>query len=177
MDIFNLSTTKGALAKGIGAKHFIANVDDILTFPDRVASPTTPADRVLISADIVFKSLKGFYSFPCEPEMGQVTVSYEGSNGRLSPVTKVSVYIAGNTNELHAWRESIVNGKFVLLISDASCKDGQYKVVGCTCDPAQPKPSWDSGKARGDEQGLTVEFEAVNCEFSIYTGAVDIIFV
>lgn len=176
MDLFNLTSSNGALAKGIGAKHYIANVDDIQTFPERVASPATPADRVVIEDDIVFKTNKGFYAFPCEPEMGQVTVSYEGTNGRLSPVTKVSVYIAGNTNELHAWRESLVNGKYVLLISDASCKNGQYKVVGCTCDPAQPKPSWDSGKARGDDQGLTVEFEAVNCEFSIYTGAVDTTF-
>lgn len=176
MDLFDLSSSNGTLRKGIGAKHFIAKVDDIETFPERIASPTTPADRIVIQDNIVFKTNKGFNSFPCEPEMGQVTVTYEGTNGRLSPVTTVEIYIAGNKNELHAWRESIVNGKFILLISDADCKAGEYKVIGCPCDPAQPKPEWSSGKARGDDQGLTVMFEAVNCDFSVYRGAVDTTF-
>lgn len=174
MDLLDLARTSGV--KNVGGMYpelYVADIDDIETWPTKAASPTTPADKINYTGAFVMKSTKKFLKI--ESELGYSEVKWEAAGPRKGKGWK-------HTAEMFVPENSASNLGVISLLADKDVvvigkdRTGVLRVVGTALLPAvlDTAPGTTSKKMEDDPgAGTTITFTTEdNDPPAIYVGEI-----
>lgn len=158
---------------GMVPELYVADIDDILTWPTKAASPTTPADKINYTGAFVMKSTKKFVKI--ESELGYSEIKWESAGPRKGKGFK-------HTAEMFVPENSASNLGVLSLLADKDVivigkdRTGTFRVVGSQLLPAVlDSAPGTTGKKMEDDPGAgtTITFSTEdNDPPAIYTGEI-----
>jgi len=172
VDLLDIARTDGV--KNVGGMYptlYIADVNDVLTWPTKAASPTTPADKINTTGDFVMKTGKKFTKI--ESELGYCEIKWEPAGPRKGKGWKHSVEIFAPENSANNLGVlSLFADKDVVIIGQD--RTGVFRIVGSQLLPAtlDNAPGSTSKKMEDDPgAGTTITFSTEdNDPPAIYSG-------
>ena len=163
---------------GAGNRFFIAYLEEIKSHPVIPSSGVTASEAVCLpEGDIVMEDGCTFIEFYSSDGKAEVTSSPEGDTDCQAFVDKVVAKYPDIDDAAVATAYSMLNANCVIIAPTKihSQNTPQYVILGIGQNCPKLTPSLMSGKALGDEKGLSLE---ATCEVEIpllrYNGAVPV---
>lgn len=174
MDLLDIARTAGV--KNVGGLYpelYVADVEDVLTWPSKSAKPATPSDRINYTGNFTMKSTKRFIKL--ESELGASVVKWEPAGPRKGKGWKhtAEIFIPENSaNNLGVL--SLLADKDVVVIGRD--RTGVMRVVGSALLPAVLETAPGSTAQKMEDEpgaGTTITFSTEdNDPPAIYTGEI-----
>jgi len=174
MDLLDIQRTAGF--KNVGGTYeefYIADVEDVATWPTKLASPVTPSDRITLTGAFVMKSTKKFVAI--KSELGYSEIKWEalGPRGGKGFKHTLETFAPENSANNLGVLSLYADRKVVLIGKD---RTGILRVVGSELLPAVlESATGTTGKKMEDDPGAgnTIIFSTEdNDPPAIYTGEI-----
>lgn len=168
--------TRTAGVKNVGGTYeefYIADVEDVLTWPTKAASPTTPADKINYTGAFAMKSTKKFVTIKSELGYSEVKWEAAGPRGGKGFKHMLETFAPENSASNLGVLSLFADKKVVLIGKD---RTGVLRVVGSKLLPAVlESANGTTGKKMDDDPGAgnTIVFSTEdNDPPAIYTGEI-----
>lgn len=157
---------------GVKQTVYVSRLSDILTFPTVVAVPTTYAERVTITADVVFQLGKCWKKLQLTVRKSFLDGASAGERQSKGAINSFEGYIAKVTAELMGWVEEHKNDDLVFCIP---MLDGTVRLLGSEDLPATIE-TWEAkgGADVNDPKYMMFKAEAVGRIAPFYEGDISL---
>lgn len=155
---------------GISINIYVARASTVLTWPTVVASPTTYAERVTITDDILFKTGGQFFKIQCIVEKNGLQSLAQGETGSKSSENVLEFMRKGISKESLGLFEEFKNDDLVAVVPDL---EGNVRMLGSEHLPATLSEfEANTGKAVGDHKHSMYKIRSVGAAAPFYEGAI-----
>lgn len=167
-----LKPTGGDNDPGLKLTIYFARLADILTMPTVAASPTTYAERVTITGDVVFKSTKCFKKIELTVRKSSLDGDGAGERQSKSHVNMAEFYLAHVTASVLGMIEEHKNDDLIFVVPQL---DGVNRLLGSEALPATIE-GWEvrGGKDVSDPKYVMFRVEAVGRIAPFYEGDITV---
>lgn len=154
---------------GLSEKLLIAPTNWLTTIATPSATPSAPGDEVLITADHVFDTGKGFIEIDATQDTVDLISEIVGDNAdSLSNKFTLNGFLAGLTPENLEFVKNMKNDSFIILMKDCN----RYYQLGSNCGSlVKGQGTISTGKRSGGAKGHNLTFTAYS-ELFVYEGTV-----
>lgn len=129
-----------------------------------VAPFATAGDQITIKEAHEFIDGKGFIYFALARGKNQLDVPIVGDPGFTKQNQEATVFIPGNTPDLHAIYQTLMNVPSIALVKDSNCKADLWMQLGCDCEGAFLGGPFNTGTTQDGVKGFNAKV--------VYDGAV-----
>ena len=167
----SLEKEQGCNMAGIATVAYVININDIQAFPS-MNPPTSPEDLVLYIGDFILKPNKYFYTLYSTKEMGELIAEINGPTDGKFYRNKATLFYPRTTPKALGMSTLLKDADVIVILKEFG-GGGQLRVLGNIDIPASIAGTENSGKAYGDEKGITFAIEAAECTHpKVYSGQI-----
>lgn len=171
-DYLALSPVGGKNKPGM-SEVFVAPKSWFTTIAEAPLTGTVAGETVTITDDHVFASGKGFIKLPVNTRVTKLTGESGGEAGSATETWRCEAKIKGLKAETIEFNTFAIDDEWIVLIKSGDCQDDSVMQLGCECNGAEMKYTFDSGTQRDGSKEFTITFESL-CNPNKYEGEITI---
>lgn len=156
---------------GSVSKLYYGLYEDVVTWPDISATPTSIEDYPVVAADIIMKAGKRMFEIYATPDTAELIFEPQGETDGMSFKVTLNFLNPGLQKKILGFMAASKNENLFFIVQDS---EGQKYMVGDKYFPAkmQAGEGVTTGKATADRKGAGLSFYSYTNVPKVYTGAV-----